>query len=164
MTANHSPALLPVLLLALSAPFAVSAADPESTRDPLDGTQWAQLTIHERLIIRIPRVSRSQPASATATRAAAPVIWEERKAPRCIAMTKLTGASIDREGEVDLIVEGTKRLRAKLNDECPTLDFYNGFYLKPTGDGKICARRDAIRSRSGGRCAITGFRTLVARR
>jgi hypothetical protein len=146
--------LLPALLLAAVAPAAVSADSPRG----LDGTQWAQLTIHERLIIRIPRMSRAE------AKAAKPVTWRERKGPRCLTTTDLTGASIDREGEVDLVVGGMSRMRARLDDNCPTLDFYSGFYFKPTGDGKICADRDYIRSRSGARCAITGFRRLEAKR
>lgn len=156
------PRLPPALLLAMAAPFAVGAAAPAP--DALaDGTQWAQLTIHERLIIRIPRM----PAAArTALRAPAPapVEWRERRGPRCLTMTSLTGAAIGRDGEVDLIVEGSQRVRARLDSQCPTLDFYSGMYLKPTADGKICARRDAIRTRSGGRCAIAQFRKLVPAR
>lgn len=148
---------LPVPLLVLAAPLLVSARAPQ-----LDGTQWAQLTIHERLIIRIPRVAPRANASSFAPRSTAPIKWEEKKAPRCVPMTALTGAAIDREGEVDLVVEGTRRLRAKLDDDCPTLDFYTGFYLKPTADGQLCAKRDSIRSRSGARCSINKFRTLVA--
>ena len=76
----------------------------------------------------------------------------------------LTGAAIDREGEVDLVIGGTRRMRAKLDDDCPTLDFYRGFYLKPTPDGQLCAGRDALRSRSGAYCAITRFRMLVPKK
>lgn len=148
----------PVLLIASAAPFVVSASVPES----LDGVQFAQLTIHERLIIRIPRVSPG-PARGVAP-AQSPIRWEEKKGPACIAVTALTGAAVDREGEVDLVVGGTRRIRAKLDDDCPTLDFYRGFYLKPTADGQLCAKRDGIRSRSGAYCAITRYRLLVPKK
>ncbi|MEH3036480.1 MAG: hypothetical protein PGN23_08345 [Sphingomonas adhaesiva] len=151
---------LPPLLLALAAPLAVSGGAPERAPPP-PAVRWTQMTIHERLIIRIPRMPRGAVAPA---RGFTPVIWQERKAPRCVTMTDITGAMLDREGEVDLVVEGVKRVRAKLNADCPTLDFYSGLYLKPTGDGKMCARRDSIRTRSGARCAITAFRTLVPKR
>lgn len=155
------PARSSALLLALAAPLAVSARAPE----PSPPVRWTQMTIHERLIIRVPRMPRGPaPAGAMPPRAFSPVIWQERKAPRCVTMTAITGATLDREGEVDLVVEGTRRVRAKLNDDCPTLDFYSGLYLKPTSDGKMCARRDSIRSRSGARCAITAFRNLVPKR
>jgi hypothetical protein len=159
------PIRRPILPLAAIAPLLVSAQAPEPS---LDGVQMAQVIIRERIVVRIPRVS---PAPVAASRMAAPVaatpVWVEKKAPDCVAMASLTGASVDRGGQVDLIVgeKGkAKRLRAKLDDDCPTLDFYSGFYLRQTADGQVCARRDSIRSRSGARCAITGFRTLVARK
>lgn len=143
---------LPSCLLLAAAPLIVSAA-PEPPR-----TQWAQVTIRERVIIRIPRMSPIPRGPA-----AAAVTWEERKASRCVPLAALNGAVLGGEGAVDLMTGDGRRFRAVLDDDCPTLDFYSGFYLKPTGDGQVCARRDAIRSRSGARCLITGFRQLVAR-
>lgn len=147
-----------VLLLVSAAPFVLSASPPQ-----LDGVEYAQLTIHERLIIRVPRVS-SAPIRGRAGIAPPQVRWDEKKGPECVAMNALTGAAVDREGEVDLVVGGARRIRAKLDDDCPTLDFYRGFYLKPTADGQLCARRDGIRSRSGAYCAVTRFRALVPRK
>jgi len=142
----------------LVAPLLVSAQAPDWA-----GDQLAQLTIHERLIIRIPHVS---PSRASAVARATPIapLWREKKGPHCVEMKSLTGAAIGGEGEVDLIVEGTRRVRAQLDEECPALMFSSGFYLKPTKDGKICAGRDVIRSRTGARCAIERFRRLVPAR
>ncbi len=147
-----------VLLLASAAPFVLSASPPQ-----LDGIEYAQLTIHERLIIRVPRVSPA-PMRGRSAPAQPLVRWDEKKGPECVAMSALTGAAVEREGEVDLVVGGARRIRAKLDDDCPTLDFYRGFYLKPTADGQLCARRDGIRSRSGAYCAVTRFRALVPRK
>jgi len=146
--------LAPALLL-VAAPVLVSAQPPDWV-----GGEYAQLTIHERLIIRIPHVPMSRSAAALNARSSAPV-WREKKGPRCLEMKSLTGAAIGGEGEVDLIVEGTRRIRARLDGQCPTRNFYSGFYLKPTKDGKICAGRDILRSRSGARCTIERFRKLV---
>ncbi|TCP30737.1 hypothetical protein [Sphingomonas sp. BK235] len=151
--------LLPVLPLLLAAPLAVSARAPAAD---WDGTEYAQLTIHERLIIRIPRVAPA-PRGARAV-SPPPVEWDEKRGPECLRVTALTGAAIDRSGDVDLVIEGARRIRAKLDDDCPTLDFYAGFYLRPTSDGQICAGRDAIRSRSGALCPISKFRTLVPKK
>jgi hypothetical protein len=93
-----------------------------------------------------------------------PIRWVEKGADRCVAVGSLAGAAITRVDRVDLILSGGKRLRAVLEDDCPSLDFYSGFYLKPAGDGKVCARRDTIRSRSGGACRIKAFRSLVPAR
>ncbi|MEH3122978.1 MAG: hypothetical protein PGN16_13545 [Sphingomonas phyllosphaerae] len=147
-----------ILLLASAAPFVLSASPPQ-----LDGVEYAQLTIHERLIIRVPRVSPA-PMRARGAPPVPQVRWDEKKGPECVAMNTLTGAAVEREGEVDLVVGGARRIRAKLDDDCPTLDFYRGFYLKPTADGQLCARRDGIRSRSGAYCAVTRFRALTPRK
>lgn len=150
-----------------SAPLLLAACAPAlaTAQEPLDGTLYAQTTFHQRVVIRIPRVG--PPPTAATLRTADEVDsdrWREKRAPRCVAAATLTGAAIDREGEVDLITSGGRRLRAKLDEDCPALDFYSGFYVKPAGDGMVCAKRDVIRSRSGAKCAIRGFKTLVARR
>ncbi len=142
----------PALPLLLAAPLAISASEPQAV-------QVAQLTYRERIVIRIPRLpipSRRRPA---------PVIsWEEKKAPRCVEADTLASATISPDGDVDLIVTDGRRLRAKLDDDCPALNFYNGFYLKRAKDGKVCAGRDLLRTRSGGRCEIHRFRTLVEKK
>ena len=93
-----------------------------------------------------------------------PVRWTEKKGPQCVAMSALDGAVVTGSQSIDLMLEGGDRLRAKLDNDCPPLDFYSGFYLKPTPDGMVCADRDAIRSRSGAACAIESFKQLVPKR
>jgi hypothetical protein len=41
------------------------------------------------------------------------------------------------------------------------IDFFQGFYVKPSKDGRICQERDTIRSRLGAECGINRFKTLV---
>ena len=154
---------LPAFTLALAAPVMLSAGDPGD----LDGMELAQVTIRERIVIRIPRLA---PGGEPAARAYAPAppparsAWREKSAPRCVPAAAIAGAAISPDGDVDLVGTDGRRMRAKLDDDCPTLNFYRGFYLKRPADGMICAKRDALRSRSGARCEISGFRTLVARR
>lgn len=168
---RYAPGLImrirvPILLLALplSAPAGVAAQDRRS----LDRTEWAQLTIHERVMIRIPRRARLAPPPRGRRMAPPPldlpVVWSERKAPRCVPMDRLTGEAAVRGGDVDLLLVNGRRLRAKLSRDCPALDFYSGFYLKPNSDGMICGGRDVLRARSGGACPIAGFRRLEAQR
>jgi hypothetical protein len=76
----------------------------------------------------------------------------------------LAGAHFTEDGDVDLALNDGRRIRAKLEDDCPTLNFYGGFYLQQTPDGMTCAKRDAIRARSGRRCDIGRFRTLTPRK
>lgn len=141
----------PILPLLLAAPLAISASEPE--------VRYAQMSVRERIVIRIPRLS-----APSRRHREAPIEWDEKKAPKCVPANVLASAIISPDGDVDLIATDGRRLRAKLDDDCPTLNFYSGFYVKRSKDGMVCARRDALRSRSGGLCEIARFRTLVEKK
>ncbi len=148
--------LPPLLLLALAAPAAAVADDK---------VVLAQLVIRERIVIRVPRVA--PPGALPVGRTALPAppkatTWREKKGPKCIPAQGMAGAMISSPKQVDLVLIGGKRVRAKLDGACKPLDFYEGFYLRPARDGMICADRDAIKVRSGASCGIDEFKTLVA--
>lgn len=145
-------AMAVLLMSAAGAPTAGGAAD-EAAAAPVE---YAQLTIRERVervIVRI-RTGRSPPAAAG-------LRYKEKKGPRCIPATGIAAAAVTKPDSVDFVLKGGERVRAKLDDDCPALDYYGGFYLRPTADRAICADRDAVHARSGGECAITRFRRLV---
>lgn len=119
-----------------------------------------QVIIREQIIVRVPRL----PSARDQTKADRPITWVEKKGPKCIALDSLAGALITQPRSVDLVLSGGARVRAQVDKRCPALDFYSGFYLKPTADGKICAGRDPVRTRAGRACEIDRFRTLVAER
>lgn len=126
---------------------------------PASITRWS---LHERIVIRIPRLP---PAGRAAARADAPVLrWKEKKGPSCVGAGEISGAAIGASDAVDFEMADGKRVRARLDRDCPSLDFYQGFYLVRAADGQVCATRDAIRSRSGAVCPIRDFRRLVAAR
>ena len=116
---------------------------------------FADVTIRQRLIIRVP-IPRPAPDP--------PRRWRERRGARCVDLDQVGGAAISAPDSVDIILRGGVRVRAELAAECPALDFYSGFYLVPTADGRICADRDSIHARSGGECQIERFRKLVPER
>ena len=157
---------LPILLLAVTAPavaaFDVTPVDAGSrdgvaVQQSIDGAMFAQMTIRERVVIRVPRMS-----AASRLPVPVPVRYKEKKGPKCVAAADLAGALIQEPGAVDLVITGGKRLRARLDKDCGPLDYYGGFYLRPAADGKVCAGRDVLRMRSGASCGIATFRTLVA--
>jgi hypothetical protein len=86
--------------------------------------------------------------------------WEERKGPKCIPAAAVQRALLSGSEQVDFILAGRGRIRAELDEDCPALDFYAGFYLQPQ-DQRLCAGRDAIHSRMGGSCTIARFKQLV---
>jgi len=125
---------------------------------PIAPMQFAQVVVREQIIIRVPaRLRRVSPAAPSL------IEWKESKGPECVPAKSIVGASLLSEDSVDLILRNNSRLRAELENSCPALDYYYGFYISPNADGQICADRDAIRSRMGGQCEIERFRTLKPR-
>ena len=146
---DWSPAVF--LLTALSgAPAEASPADP---------IHFAQLVIREQILVRVPVRLRQIPDPK------APLVdWKESRGPNCVPMQSIAGATLLGPNSVDLILRDHTRVRARMEKSCPALDYYRGFYIRPSSDGRICADRDAIRSRMGGECEIEKFRTLTAKR
>jgi len=109
-----------------------------------------RLVIQDEVIVRVP----VQP------RPFAPEIeWVEHKGPKCIPVATVRRALMSGPQQVDFIF-GHGRVRAELDEDCPALDFYGGFYLQ-LQDDRLCAGRDAIHSRMGGSCTIERFKQLV---
>ena len=139
MTIATLIALLPILL-------GIGGAEPSADR-------VRTVVVQNEILIRVPMRPPQLPQRLE---------WIERKGPKCIASSSIRGASLSGPEQVDFLLFDRRRVRARLDDDCPALDFYAGFYLNPD-DQRICAGRDAIRSRIGGSCMIDHFRELVPR-
>lgn len=130
------------------------ADEPPPVRPPA----FVQLRIQQRVIVRV----RAMPVpSLPVPLPRVPVVWREKRGPSCVPMNLLAGAAVTQADAVDLYLRGGERMRARLDDDCPALDYYLGFYVVPNKDGQICAGRDVIRTRSGGQCEIVKFRRLM---
>ena len=129
----------------------------EAPRPPAPPRARGSISMRQQIIIRVPRGVRTAiPASSSL------IQWRESRGPRCLSATQIVGATLLGQNSVDLILRDNSRIRARLESGCPALDYYRGFYVNATQDGRICADRDAIRSRAGGECQIDQFRTLSA--
>ncbi|MEG3163021.1 hypothetical protein U1701_00265 [Sphingomonas sp. PB2P19] len=144
---------IPATLLALAAPAAAMV------QSDLGGVRFTRLSIHQRIVIRVPRLLRTN-RPADESRPA----WKEHKGPKCVAVADIAGAVLGTPGVVDLMMDNGTRLRAKLDHDCKPLDYYSGFYIRPAADGLVCEDRDAIRMRSGATCEIEGFKSLRIKR
>ena len=153
--------LIPTSLLMLVAPTTALGGAAQRTLPPYG--QYAQFSIHQRIVIRVPRIP-DQPAPLRNAKPGGAPEWREKKTAKCLPMTAIAGASFTRDESIDLVIVDGRRIRARFNDDCPAVDFFAGFYLKPTLDGAICAKRDSVRSRVGHACRIESFRELVRRR
>lgn len=142
-------ALLPAVALA-------SLALLPGTSAPAERVTVARLQITRSFVIRIPGWRRTPSAPA-----APGTQFNEHKGPRCIDAAAIGGAAVSAPDSVDFMLKGGGRVRARLENQCPALDYYSGFYVVPPPDGKICADRDAIHTRSGGDCQVDKFRALT---
>jgi hypothetical protein len=135
---------LPLLLTLLPTLFGLSAAvQPDQVRT---------MVVQEEVIMRIPVRARLSP----------PFDWVERKGPKCIDAEDIRAAGVRGQSNVDFLMADQSRIRTQLSDDCPSLDFYSGFYITPE-KGKLCVRRDSLHLRMGGSCKIERFRRLIPR-
>ncbi|MGZ2410896.1 hypothetical protein ACUXST_000293 [Sphingomonas sp. F9_3S_D5_B_2] len=115
------------------------------------GTTVTRLVVQDEIVVRVPLQPRPMfPA----------MDWTEKKGAKCIPIGGIRHALLSAPQQVDFILADHRRVRAHLDEDCPALDFYGGFYLQPQDD-KLCAHRDAIHSRMGGSCSIDHLKWLV---
>ena len=137
--------------------LALIALGPVTPPPPHDqgAVELAQLSFRSRIVVRV----------QTSQLAMVPLAaLKEKKGPKCVEMGDILGAAVLARSSVDLVLRGGFRIRARFSASCPGLDYYSGFYLVPSSDGKLCADRDVIRDRAGGECEIDKFRQLVEAR
>lgn len=111
-----------------------------------------RLVVQDEVILRVP----VQP------RPLVPMQWIERKGPKCIPLAAIRRAMLSSPEQVDFVLGNRARVRAEFDEDCPALDFYDGFYLQPE-DERLCAGRDSVHSRMGGSCTIERFKLLIPR-
>lgn len=114
-----------------------------------------RVIVRGQLVVRVPVRPRSLPGST-------PIYYNLRDGPRCLSSRQIAGAAISGQRSVDFLLADRRRMRVEMSSDCPSLDFYGGFYLQPTDD-RLCANRDVIRTRMGGSCKIEKFHLLEAR-
>lgn len=138
------------------------AAAPDAPKVP-SSSQWAQVTIEQRVIIRIPTVRpRGERSSLTAEAAPAPPPrLRETKGPRCLPLNRIRGAVITMLNGVTMVTSQSEQFRTHFGRACRPADFYAGFYIEPNKDGAICAGRDTLHARNGSTCEIEKFSLLV---
>ncbi|GAA4018201.1 hypothetical protein GCM10022280_17050 [Sphingomonas swuensis] len=111
----------------------------------------SRMIVQQEVILRVPVVR---------PRILRPIRWVEKKGPKCIGSGQIVAAALADERSIDFLLRDRTRIRAKMDDDCPTLDFYGSFYVQPEDD-RICAKREEIKSRIGGSCRIDKFRKMV---
>jgi hypothetical protein len=115
------------------------------------GQSVTRLIVQDEVILRVPVQPRPLMPQ---------IEWVEKKGPKCVPVAAIQRALLQGDAQVDFVFVNRARVRAQLDENCPALDFYGGFYLQPEDD-RLCAGRDAIHSRMGGSCTIERFKQLI---
>ena len=90
--------------------------------------------------------------------------YREKKIGKCLPMNNILGVQMFSDRFLDLVTQDRRRVRAQLEENCQARSFYSGFYMEKSADGKMCAGRDILHSRTGAKCEIERFRELVPER
>ena len=122
LLAACKPAAEPAATAPAAAPPAADAATPAPAADPV---QWAQLTIEQRVIIRVPMAKGRAPTRVVPK---SDERWEEKKGPRCVALRSIRGASIV-VSKAGTAVVSAAELRTVLNHQDQRDDHRDGLIL-----------------------------------
>ncbi len=130
-------------------------------RDPVNN----QVRIERRVIIRVApqsRVRRQDMASNIVPRQDPRQQMTERKIGKCLQVAGIAAVQPTSGNRLMLFMRDQRLMTARLEKACSARDFYSGFYVEKSKDGKLCVDRDKIRSRTGANCEIDRLRQLVA--
>ena len=120
-----------------------------------------QVRIERRITIRIPRTSRSRTPLSAINQTQLSKSWKEKKIGKCLPMKSIAGVQISGSNQLLLYTNDRRMIRARLEKVCRARDFYSGFYLEQSKDGKLCVDRDVLQARSGAKCELERIRQLV---
>lgn len=123
---------------------------------------WHQVRIEQHIIIRI-APGLAMPDRPLLPPPPLPSVehLRHRAMPPCMPVAAIAGVRPMEGNRLLLFMRDHRLVRAELGRRCNAHDFYQGFYVSPTGDGMLCAGRDTIHSRSGSNCAIARVRELI---
>ncbi|WP_404480737.1 hypothetical protein [Novosphingobium sp. BL-52-GroH] len=144
---------------------AYSTASPIAARllrDALPQDAW-QIRIEQRMTIRItPRATMPLPDMLVGMPGGDGVPQlTERKIGKCLSIAGIASVRPDRANRLLLFMRDRRVVSAELDRSCRARDFYSGFLLEPSEDGRICVDRDTLLSRNGMNCKLTRIRELI---
>jgi hypothetical protein len=132
-------------------------------RDAIPLDAW-QVRIEQRMTIRItPRSAAPMPPDMFVGMPGNDGIpqFTERKIGKCLSISGIASVRPDRANRLLLFMRDRRVVSAELDRSCRARDFYSGFLLEPSEDGRICVDRDTLLSRSGMNCKLTRIRELI---
>ncbi|MEM1194859.1 MAG: hypothetical protein AAGH57_02045 [Pseudomonadota bacterium] len=126
-----------------------------------DGVVFGQIRLQRRVFIRISPRGISNRRNMLAQLPVRTRRYKERKAERCVRIGQIAGVETGHGNRLLLFLEDAEIMSVSLEKACRAKDFYSGFYVDQTEDGKMCAKRDTLQSRNGARCDVERIMELV---
>jgi hypothetical protein len=126
-------------------------------------TEFGQVRIDQRVIIRLPSPASAPVAVGAQRQSVAKLQYKEKKIGKCLWVDRLGGSRPGPDRTLDLLTRDGILIRAYLGDGCLAREFYAGAYMERSYDGKLCVDRDVLHARTGAKCAIDKFRLLIPR-
>lgn len=122
-----------------------------------------QVRIERRVTIRIApyRQSNRNSLLAQLPRRGVEREYEERKMDDCIPVAGIAGVQTGTGNRLLLFLRDQRIISLNLERGCEARDFYSGFYVERSEDGRLCVKRDQLQSRSGAKCEVERMRRLV---
>ncbi|NCP13510.1 MAG: hypothetical protein GW858_05015 [Sphingomonadales bacterium] len=123
-----------------------------------------QVRIEQRVVVRIApqsSITRRNLLADLPTRAVVPQRFEERGKENCVALDGIAGVQTGSGNRLVLFLRDRRMISVNLEKSCRARDFYSGFYVEKNKDGRLCAERDKLQSRTGARCEVGMMRELV---
>lgn len=120
-----------------------------------------QVRIDQRLVIRIPSRGSGADRPAVLPNASRPARVRERKVGSCVSAARIAGVDIAEDDRLLLFMRDRRVIGATLERGCQPRDFYSGFYVERSRDGRICVARDLLHARTGTSCTVRRLRQLV---
>lgn len=149
------------IILTLLLPAGVAGAQEAAMAQP-GWDSLAQVRIEERVTIRVNPAPRRTALLFARPAEERPHMVEQRIG-KCLPTSSIVGMKPEADNRLVLFTRNHQMISATLERSCRARDYYSGFYLARSGDGKLCVDRDVLLSRSGANCKVTRIRRLVER-
>ena len=80
---------------------------------------------------------------------------------KCLETKAIGAVRPTRDNRLLLYMKDRRMIAVNLEKACSARDFYQGFYVEPNKDGKLCVKRERLHSRTGVKCRMNRIRQLV---
>ncbi len=163
--ATFAQILAPVLLMLPALGTVEAPREMPITLDPVEAPTAEQVSIQQRVTVRIGPRSAPMPMEPamfdSAMETGRGPRFVERKFSNCLSMDSIAGVQAIDNDRLLLILKDRRMLTARLEKGCQGREFYSGFIVARNSDAQICVGRDRLMSRSGMGCQVSGFKQLV---